>query len=414
MKTRKLLISGGRVLTPDGVRTADVLVEGDRIARISQRMSSAGDAKLLDATGLLVMPGLIQARTALVHTTLRGVGRGMERAAAQRERIWPAEAALSSRAVYEATFEGALELLRAGVTSILDAGTGKHLDAMFEALESIGLRATVGRALLDRGQGLPASLKETPEAALEHARAAIERWHGAHGGLLRVALAPRGVLACSPQLLERAEALASARALLFTLPYGETQTEVAAAREAFGGEPLAKLASQRLVVAHGTWLSSEAQRILREAGAHVVHCPSADLAMGNGIAKVPELVRAGVSLAVSVGDAPAVHTLDPWTELRLAALLPGPRHGVLAPAEVLDMATRGAARALGMEADLGAVEPGKKADLALVKVPDAGKDVVEALVLGARASDVVHVVIDGALRVRQGRMVGVRERSRAG
>lgn len=412
MRAKRLIISGGRVLTPEGVRAADLAIEGDRIARVGGRMSSAGDAKVVDATGLLVIPGLIQARTAIAHTSMRGLGRGLDRSAAQRERVWPAEAALSGRALYESTFEGAVELLRAGVTSILDAGAGKHVESMFEALEAVGLRATIGRALIDRGQGLPAAFKETAEAALEHTRGVIERWHGAHGGLLRVALAPRGVLSCSPALLERAEALASARGLVFTLPYGESQTEVAAAREAFGGEPLAKLASPRLVVAHGTWLSSEAQRILREAGAHVVHCPTADLAMGNGIAKVPELLRAGVGVALGVADAPAVHTLDPWAELRLAAILPGPRHGVLAPAEVLDLATRGGARALGLEAELGTIEVGKKADLAVVRVPDV-KDTVEALVLGARASDVVHVFVDGALRVRQGRLVGARERSRS-
>lgn len=414
MKTRRLLISGGRVLGPDGAKAVDLLVEGDRIARIGGRAPTAtSELKTLDATGLLVIPGLVQARTSLVHSGMRGVARGLERTAAQKERVWPAEAALSSRAVYESTFEGAMELLRAGVTAILDAGTGRHLDAMFEALEAIGIRATVGRALIDRGQGLPAALRETPDAALEHARAAIERWHGSHQGLLRVALAPRGVLSCTPALLERAEALAAARQLILTLPYAETQTEVATAREQSGGsEPLAKLASARLVIAHGTWLSSEAQRILREAGAHVVHCPSADLAVGNGIAKVPELIRAGVQVSISVGDAPAVHTLDPWGELRLAALLPGPRHGVMAPAEVLELATMGGARALGLAAEIGSIEVGKKADLVLVKVPD-GKDPVEALVLGTRASDVVHVIVDGALRVRQGRMVGVRDRSRS-
>lgn len=410
MKTRKLLVSGGRVLTPDGVKTADVLVEDDRIARVSSRLSSLGDAKVVDATGHMVVPGLVQARTALAHTSLRGLARGLDRAAAQRERVWPAEAALSSRAVYEGTFEGALELLRSGVTTVLDAGTTRYADSMFEALEAVGLRATVGRALLDRGQGLPAALKESPEVALEGARALIERWHGAHHGLLRVALAPRGFTVCSPALLERAAALAEAHGLVITVPYAESQAEVEAAREAFGGEPLGKLASPRLVVAHGTWLPSEAQRILRESGAHVVHCPTADLALGSGVAKVPELVRAGVRVCLSVGDAPAVYTLDPWAELRLAAILPGPRHGVLSPAEVLQMATLGGARALGLEAELGSIEPGKKADLIVVRVPDGARDVLEALVLGTRATDVGHVIVDGLVRVRQGRIVGVRDR----
>jgi dihydroorotase-like cyclic amidohydrolase len=75
MKTRKLLVSGGRVLTPDGVKTADVLVEDDRIARVSSRLSSLGDAKVVDATGHVVVPGLVQARTALAHTSLRGLAR---------------------------------------------------------------------------------------------------------------------------------------------------------------------------------------------------------------------------------------------------------------------------------------------------------------------------------------------------
>jgi cytosine/adenosine deaminase-related metal-dependent hydrolase len=113
---------------------------------------------------------------------------------------------------------------------------------------------------------------------------------------------------------------------------------------------------------------------------------------------------------LSVGDAPAVYTLDPWAELRLAAILPGPRHGVLSPAEVLEMATLGGARALGLEAELGSIEPGKKADLLVVRVPDGARDVLEALVLGTRATDVGHVIVDGLVRLRQGRFVGVRDR----
>jgi len=399
-RKKRTLVQGGTVITPQGARAADVLVDGDRIIGIGPSIAPRRGDLIVDATDHAVIPGLVQARTHLVTSSMRGIARGYDRATAMREHVWPAEMALDAAAVKAAATSGAIELLHAGVTSILDAGTSKHVGEIFRAASELGLRATIGRAFLDRGQGLPPKLRDPASQALGDIAALIDRWHGADDGRLRVALAPRGATSCSPALLLELAALSAAHDLRIALPYAESQSEVAAAREMHEGEPIAPLASKRLVVAHGTWLTSEAQRLLRESGAHVVHCPTADLALGSGTAKVPEMIRAGVSLSVSVGDAPATYLLDPWAEMRLAAMLPGPRHGAIPPADVFAWATIGGARALGLADEIGTIELGKKADLAVVRLRHDG-DPITALVLGASSSDVSYVLIDGILRIKK-------------
>src|SRR5262249_56290715 len=162
------------------------------------------------------------------------------------------------------------------------------------------------------------------------------------------------------------------------------------------------------ILAHGVQLTDdEAGRIAKE-GTRVVHCPSANLKLGSGIARVAELDAFGVALALGADGAPCNNNLDPWTELRHAALLAKVRTGVTSlPAKrALRLATIDGARALGLEDTIGSIEPGKRADLVVVRLDGAhvepGGDVFSRLVYACRASDVKDVLIDGALVVKDG------------
>src|SRR5207245_193828 len=251
-----------------------------------------------DCTGCLVMPGLIQAHVHLCQTLFRGLGDDLRLEDWLARRIWPLEAAHTEETVYWSALLGAAELLLGGTTAILDMETVHHTGAAFEALDRSGIRATAGKCLMDaHPEGAPLGLAESTDAALAEAESLARRWHGAAGGRLRWCFAPRFGPSCSGPL---------------------------------------RLAAQ---------------------GTNVVHCPSSNLKLGSGVARIPEMLQAGCRVALGSDGAACSNRLDAFAEMRLAALIQKPRHGadVLSAGQVLELATAGGARALGLQEELGAI-----------------------------------------------------------
>jgi 5-methylthioadenosine/S-adenosylhomocysteine deaminase len=172
------------------------------------------------------------------------------------------------------------------------------------------------------------------------------------------------------------------------------------------------LTGPQTTLAHCVWLSAEERALLAQTQTVVCHCPSSNLKLASGVAELPELLEAGVPVALGADGAPCNNNLDIFTEMRLAALIHKPRRGPLAvPATaVLEMATLGGARALGLEKELGSIEVGKRADLVVLDLggahtTPAGADLAAQIVYSARASDVRDVAIDGRVVLRQRRLI---------
>jgi 5-methylthioadenosine/S-adenosylhomocysteine deaminase len=159
------------------------------------------------------------------------------------------------------------------------------------------------------------------------------------------------------------------------------------------------------------WLTGAEHKLLRESGTVVCHCPSSNLKLASGIAKIPELVEEGVHVCLGADGAPCNNNLDMFTEMRLAALIHKPRQGPLSMSAetVLEMATLGGARALGLEKEIGSIEVGKQADLAVVDLHQLHAvphdDVVSQLVYSGRASDVREVLIAGKQVLSNGELL---------
>ncbi len=416
----RVLVKGGTIVSMNArreVAQGDVLIEGDRIALIGDVPRRKVD-ETIDATGRLVIPGLIQPHIHLCQTLFRSRADDLELLEWLRQRIWPFEASHTHDSLYVSALLGGAELLRSGTTSILDMGTVHHTDAVFEAAKKLGLRATIGKAMMDAGQGVPAGLRETTDRSLEESLALIERWHGAENGRLRYAFAPRFVLSCTEELMVRVVKEARARGIGMHTHASENSDEVIAVREKCGKDNVAYLHSLGMsgvdtVLAHCVWLTSEEQRILADTGTHVAHCPSSNLKLASGFAKVPDLLAMGVNVCLASDGAPCNNTLDAFGEMRLAALMHKPRFGPTAmPAQtVFEMATLRGARALGLESEIGSLEEGKKADIAIVGTERLHAaplgDPYSMLVYALSGADVEHVLVDGIVRVRKGRVLGV-------
>jgi cytosine/adenosine deaminase-related metal-dependent hydrolase len=220
-------------------------------------------------------------------------------------------------------------------------------------------------------------------------------------------------LSCSEELVRGAVSRGASHRTLVHSHVAEHPSERAAVRAALGRDDIEVLRSwgvhgPRAVLAHGVQLTDAEARDVARDGTHIVHCPSANLKLGSGVARIADLDALGVSLALGCDGAPCNNNLDPWQELRHAALLAKMRSGPTAlPARrVLRLATIDGARALGIDAETGSLEIGKQADVVVVRVDreheEPGGDVYARLVYAAKSSDVTHVLVDGNVVVRDG------------
>ena len=417
--TPDLILAGGDVLLHDGgwrVETTDVTIRDGRIAEIGKAgKREAGRGKgphpplhVRDCSGCLILPGLIQAHVHLCQTLFRGLADDLRLEDWLVRRIWPLEAAHTEETVYWSAALGAAELLLGGTTAVLDMETVRHTDGAFKALERVGIRAAVGKCLMDaHPEGAPLELAESTDTALAEAEALAKRWHNSAGGRLRVCFAPRFVPSCSGPLLRAASDLAERFDAQLHTHAAETIVERETVLRTTGLEEIAYLdsvgiAGPRAALAHCVWIDAHETARIASQGTTVVHCPSSNLKLASGVAKVPELLAAGCRVAIGADGAPCNNRLDVFEEMRLAALIQKPRLGAdaLPAAQVLELATLGGARALGLDAEIGSIAPGKRADLVVLDLrephlhPRTG-DPVSLVVYAARASDVRDVFVDG-------------------
>lgn len=414
---KALIIRDGMLVTMNARRDVykgDLVIMNGRIITLGADMTVPPvQADSLDASGCLVVPGFVQAHVHTVQTLARGHAEDLELLPWLRDKIWPYEAALDEGAVRAAVALGCTELLRGGTTSILDMGTVHHTDAVFETVQKVGLRATIGKAMMDAGDGVPARLREDTLRSLDESVALARRWHGAEDNRLRYGFAPRFVLSCSESLLCATVDAARQAGCVIHTHASENQGEMAAVRADRGDDNIAYLHSigmtgKDVVLAHCVWPTEKECQLLAKTGSSVAHCPSSNLKLASGVAPVPELLERGVNVALGADGAPCNNNLDVFTEMRLAALIQKPRLGpaALKARQIVEMATLGGARALGLSSEIGSLEPGKRADVVILD-PERShvaptRDPYTALVYALRAGDVRDVIVDGRLLVRLG------------
>ena len=417
--SKGLLLRGGRVVTMDGSRRiveADVLVENGRIAsvgRMGRRADGRSKPTTIDCNGLVVLPGLVQAHVHLCQTLFRGLADDLSLEAWLATRIWPLEAAHTEASVHASAMLGAAELLLGGTTAILDMETVRHTGAAFEALESIGIRATAGKCLMDAASNPPA-LREAAAQALKESADLCAKWHGAAGGRLRYCFAPRFAPSCTGTLLRAVSDLAERAGAMIHTHAAETLLELDAVKRETGHDEIAYLDSVGIsgpgaALAHCVWVDKDGIAMLARQRTNVVHCPSSNLKLGSGIAPIPEMLAAGCQVGIGADGAPCNNRLDAFAAMRLAALIQKPRLGpdALPAVQALELATLGGARALGLGAEIGSIEVGKCADLIVLDLegPHAqpeDADLISRIVYSACTADVRHVIVDGRIVVRDG------------
>ena len=401
-----LIIRNATILTMNGafdVIEGDVEVRGGRIAAIGPSTDVGADT-IIDARGSYLLPGFIQTHIHLCQTLFRGYADDLALLEWLKTRVWPMEAAHTPRSLAAAAQQAASELLRSGTTTVLTMETVHDTDAVFEALEPMGLRAVVGKCMMDADSAVPARLLEQTSRSIDESVAIARRWHGRANGRLRAAFAPRFAVSCSRELLEAVAQLALEHELVIHTHASENRDEIALIKSRTGRKNIDYLAdtgltSPRLCLAHCVWVDDDEQSVMAERGVKVLHCPGSNLKLGSGLAPVVEMRARGISVSLGADGAACNNHLDMFEEMRLAAVLQSVRHrpGALTARDVVSMATREGARAIGLENEIGSIEVGKRADLVLIDAE--GPDPYSTIVYASRGTNVRSTIVDGQVLV---------------
>jgi 5-methylthioadenosine/S-adenosylhomocysteine deaminase len=370
----------------------------------------------IDAGGAYLLPGFIQTHVHLCQTLFRGVADDMPLLDWLKRRVWPLEAAHTPSTLRASARLASAELLLSGTTTVLTMETVHDTDVVFETLAESGMRAVVGKCMMDSDNEVPRRLLEETQTSIDESLALMKRWTGAANGRLRAAFAPRFAVSCSRELLEAVGHLAREQGALVHTHASENRDEVEVVRRLSGGfsnlEYLADtgLATSHLCAAHCVWVTDREQALLAECDVKVLHCPGSNLKLGSGIAPIAKMRRRGICVSLGADGAACNNRLDMFEEIRLAAALQAVSEvpGALSARDAVYMATREGARALGMEAEIGSIEVGKRADLILVDrdrphlAPDA--DPWSTLAFAARGSDVRLTMVDGEVLMDLGQL----------
>lgn len=419
-------IIDGVIATQDAKRRAvraNLRIVDGRIAAITtQKPRKTRGIEIIDAAGLTILPGFVQAHVHLCQTLFRNQADDLELLDWLSKRIWVMEAAHTESTLHASALLGIHELLSSGTTCILDMGTVRHTEAILDAVKGSGIRASIGKCLMDNPSTTPRNLRESTRDALSEAKDLHRRWNGRENDRIRISYAPRFVISCTEGLLTEVARLSREQDALVHTHASENLKEIQLVKRLVHCENIEYLhqlglTSPQLVLAHCIWLKPNEKRILQKTGTHVVHCPSSNLKLASGIAHVPEMLRRGINVALGADGAPCNNNLNIFNEMRLSALIhkPGAGPRAMRAQEVLDMATRGGAKALGWFEDIGSIEVGKKADLVAMdlQAPEntvsAGREldsgmIASSVVYSSQPAHVKRTLVDGKTVYRDGRV----------
>ena len=407
-----LVVAGGIVLTTDQdwniYDPGAVAVDGGAIVGLGPREEveqAYRGRERIDASGRLIMPGLINAHTHAPMTLFRGIADDLPLETWLHKYIWPAEAKwLSPDFVRLGTQLAAAEMIRSGTVLFCDMYFFE--DHIAEACKEAGLRVVIGEALVD----FPTANCKTPEEQLKYTEYLLSEWE--NDSLVIPSVQPHSPYACSSDLMQQSKALADEYSAPYLLHVSETQSEVQESIEKYGRTPVGRLADLGVlgpttVAIHGVHLTDEDIQLLARYQAGVAHCPESQMKLASGFTPVPKLLEAGVKIGLGTDGAASNNDLDMFGEMGTAAKV----HKVITgdptamPArQALSMATLEAARVLGLDDRLGSLEVGKRGDIIILDldVPHMVPmyNVTSHLVYAAHSSDVRTVIIDGRVVMR--------------
>ncbi|MDF2924425.1 MAG: mtaD [Paenibacillaceae bacterium] len=407
----QLIIKNGVFVTADVLRPVVhgyMIVDGDRITALEEGTYAGtpdSDTVVTDGKGRLFMPGWVNTHCHAAMSLLRGYGDDLALQVWLQEKMWPNEAKFTAEDIRYGTLLSILEMMKGGTTTFVDMYD--HMDEVAKAVEQSGMRGVLTRGVI--GLCPP----EVQQAKLADATRFAREWNGKADGRITTMMAPHAPYTCPPEYIVQIVEAAHDLNLPIHIHMSETRREVEENVTQYGLRPAAHLEklgvfSRPTLIAHGVHLSDEEIDILCRYDVRVSHNPGSNLKLASGIARVPELLAAGLLVSLGTDGAASNNNLDMFEEARLAALIHKGVSGdpTAVPATVaLRMGTQVGAQSVWLD-DVGVLKPGMKADFIAL---DSDRphfypksDFVSHIIYSASAGDVTDVWVNGKQTVRGG------------
>ena len=415
----------------------DILIRENRIEKIEPGISLTPEeektAEIIDASRLLVIPGMVNTHHHLYQTLTRNLpGAQNAKLFDWLVYLYPIWGRINREAVYWSTLLGTAELLKTGCTCTTDHMylypkdfDGDVMATQFEAAEKSGIRFAPTRGSMTRGKsagGLPPDhVVQTPSQVIDDMYRVVEEFNDpAPLSMKRIILAPCSPFSVEEHVMVKTAEMGRELGVPIHTHLCETIDEEKYCLATYGKRPLAAMeewgwTGPNVFYAHGIWFNDDELRVLAETGTGVAHCPSSNMRLGSGIARIREMMDLGIRVGIGVDGSASNDASDMLGEARNAMLLQRVKYGAsaLTARETLKLAIQGGAGLLGFD-KIGRIEPGYAADLALFDMQQfqyagALSDPVAAILFTGFSHETAYTIVNGEIVVREGRLANMDE-----
>lgn len=412
MESENILIKNATIFA-DEVRKGSLLIQNDKIVEISEEIDSNNAEKVIDAEGKILIPGLVNTHTHTPMTLMRGLADDMPLDTWLNDHIWPVEANLTGEHCYAGALLACAEMIKSGTTCFNDMYF--FMDHVAKAVDESGLRGILSHGMIDFGD--EAKRKEE----FKETRRIIKKCHNTADGRIKVSYGPHSPYTCSKELLEEVKKESEKFGVRIHIHVSETEKEISDVLEAQGKRPFEyldeiKFLDGNVTAAHAVWVSENEIDIIKKRDVKISHNPASNMKLSSGISPVHKINAKGICMSLGTDGAASNNNMDMFEEMKIATLLQKVNTmdpTVMNADETFKMATLNGARALGLENEIGTIEVGKKADIALVDMNTPKltpiRNPVSHMVYSANGWDVDTVICNGEILMENRELVTLNE-----
>jgi cytosine/adenosine deaminase-related metal-dependent hydrolase len=432
---KSILIKNGYILTLNSDREiitdGTLYIENDTIVDVgkSEDLKDHKAELVIDAKNKLVMPGLIDTHTHLAQALIRGCADDVSLVDWLKKYVWVLQGNFTKDDGRVSAELCMAEMVRTGTTSFIECmiHTRYGFDGIAKAVERVGMRGALSKIIMDStGYADSADIMypgmvEDADACLKETDEMYNKWHGKADGRVQVWYGLRSLGAVTPELFKDVARRAREKQTRMTMHLGEVVDDVRYVKENFDTD-LTTFAREHdllgpdMVFAHGIHFEDSELKVLSESKSNISHCPSSNMKLASGFAKVPQMLQVGVPVSLGCDGGPSNNTYDMIREMRLAALIHKSYVDdplVVTAEQAIEMATLGGAAAMGIDDKVGSLEQGKLADVILINLHELGltphTNPLSNVVYSGNGEYVDTVIVNGRLLMRERRLLTLDE-----
>ncbi len=412
MESKNILIKDATIISNE-IKKGSLLIQNDKIVEISEKISIDNADEVIDASGKILIPGLVNTHTHLSMTLMRGLADDMPLDTWLNNYIWPVEAELNPEYCYAGALVACAEMIKSGTTCFNDMYF--FMDHVAKAADEAGLRGILSHGMIDFGDG-DKRRKEFKESVR-----IIKECHNTGDGRIQVAFGPHSPYTCSQELLREVKKEAAKYGVRIHIHVSETQKEVTDILQTHGRRPFEYLdeigfLGSEVTAAHAVWLSENEIEIIKHSDVKLSHNPSSNMKLSSGVCPVSELLRKEICVSIGTDGPASNNNMDMFEEMKMTALLQKVTTmdpSVLNANEVFKMATINGAKTLGLEDQIGSIEVGKKADITLIDARSPQltpfRNPISHIVYSANGGNVDTVICNGEILMKNRELIKLDE-----